>query len=426
MEQIDMHNKVSVITVVYNDAENIRRTMESFFSQTWADKEYIVIDGGSTDGTADIIREYAGKLAYWCSEPDGGIYEAMNKGVCHCTGDWVNILNSGDVYVAPDALERAITLADTENVDVIYANSIEVHDEFQRRMEADGDTAHLEMGPTFRHGSSLVRASVHKEHLFDLEKKKTLGYALDWEMLYRLYKKGYRFAKVNTFLEAYRIDGVSNHPVRNLWLNYKITSQGRLDVKKLVFFIKLVLGTSLRQSWIFKWIRAAILEYNVNDVLPHIPFWCIRRKYMQCIGMSIGKGAFVMKKNYIINANLLTIGINSHINRDCVVDARGRINIGNNVSISHRVNIITGGHDHNSPDFIGIFKPIVIKDHAWLGVGCTILQGVTIGRGAVVAAGAVVVNDVPDYAIVGGVPARQIGRRNETLEYSCKGWMPLT
>lgn len=123
MEQIKQRNKISVITVVYNDAANIRQTMESFFSQTWTEKEYIVIDGGSTDGTADIIREYADRLAFWHSEPDGGIYEAMNKGIGHCTGDWINILNSGDVYVGNDSLEQTIMLADTENTDVIYANS---------------------------------------------------------------------------------------------------------------------------------------------------------------------------------------------------------------------------------------------------------------------------------------------------------------
>ena len=66
MDQIG--NKISVITVVYNDVDHIRTTIESYFSQTWTNKEYIVIDGGSTDGTADIIREYANKLTYWCSE----------------------------------------------------------------------------------------------------------------------------------------------------------------------------------------------------------------------------------------------------------------------------------------------------------------------------------------------------------------------
>ena len=121
-----MSNKISVITVVFNDVANIRATMESFFSQTWEDKEYIVIDGGSTDGTVDIIKEYADKLAYWCSEKDNGIYDAMNKGIVHATGDWINILNSGDYYASNDALNKVITLAlDINSTDILYANSIE-------------------------------------------------------------------------------------------------------------------------------------------------------------------------------------------------------------------------------------------------------------------------------------------------------------
>ena len=121
-----MSNKISVITVVFNDVANIRTTIKSFFSQTWEDKEYIVIDGGSTDGTVDIIKEYADKLAYWCSEKDNGIYDAMNKGIVHATGDWINILNSGDYYASNDALNKVITLAlDINSTDILYANSIE-------------------------------------------------------------------------------------------------------------------------------------------------------------------------------------------------------------------------------------------------------------------------------------------------------------
>lgn len=101
-----MSNKISVITVVYNDVKNIRNTMESFFSQTWEDKEYIVVDGGSTDGTAEVIKEYSDRLAWWCSEEDDGIYDAMNKGILHATGDWINVLNCGDSYCSIESLKK--------------------------------------------------------------------------------------------------------------------------------------------------------------------------------------------------------------------------------------------------------------------------------------------------------------------------------
>ena len=114
-----MDNMVSVITVVYNNAAAIRKTVDSFFAQTWAKKEYVVIDGGSTDGTVDVIREYADRLAYWCSEPDEGLYHAMNKGIEHCKGDWIMVLNSGDLLAFPDSLERAIkNTPDIDHADV--------------------------------------------------------------------------------------------------------------------------------------------------------------------------------------------------------------------------------------------------------------------------------------------------------------------
>lgn len=421
-----INNKVSVITVVYNDIRNIRKTMESFFAQTWAEKEYIVIDGGSTDGTADIIREYAGRLAYWCSEPDGGIYEAMNKGVEHANGDWINILNSGDTYVSETALEDVFKATGDTDADVIYCNSIEVHPKFKYNRFAGDDTSRLDYIPVFRHGSSLIKASVHKSHPYDVSKKKTLGYSLDWDMLHRLYREGFTFRKADVFLEEYLLEGISNRPYRNLWYNYRITSGGRLDMKKLLFMLVQMFNVMKQNCPVTEFAYAVILEYLINGICPHIPFWTLRRPLLRLGKMKIGKGSFIMRKCYIMNANLLTIGKYSHINRGCLVDARGRITIGDNVSVSHNVNIVTGSHDAMSPDYVGIFKPIVIKDYAWLGIGCTILQGVTIGRGAVVAAGAVVTKDVGDYEIVGGIPAKKIGERPRNLDYRCHGWAWFT
>lgn len=421
-----MSNKISVITVVYNDVRNIRLTMESFFAQTWTEKEYIVIDGGSTDGTADIIREYADRLAYWCSEPDGGIYDAMNKGIGHAAGDWINILNSGDIYYSNQALEQVIATAGNTGADVIFCNSVEVHPEYKYNRYADDEISKLDNIPTFRHGSSLIKASVHKRYLYDVSKKKTLGYSLDWEMLHHLYKDGFVFRKADVFLEEYLLDGVSNRPYKNFWYNYKITSNMRFNLKKLLFMLIQMLHVLKKRSGVVKFAYSFILEYLINSVCPHIPFWKLRRPLLRLGKMKMGKGTFIMRKCYFIKANLLTIGEHSHINRGCLVDARGKITIGNNVSISHNVNIMTGSHDTQSPHFIGIFKPIVIKDYAWLGVGCTVLQGVTIGRGAVVAAGAVVTKDVGDYEIVGGIPAKKIGMRTQDLNYHCHGWAWFT
>jgi acetyltransferase-like isoleucine patch superfamily enzyme len=147
---------------------------------------------------------------------------------------------------------------------------------------------------------------------------------------------------------------------------------------------------------------------------------------MRLWGAHIGKGSFIMKRNYILNPNRLTMGTYSHVNRGCTLDCRGNITIGNSVSISHGAYIMTGSHDHQSKDFIGRFLPITIEDYVWIGVGAVILQNVHIGKGAVICSGAVVTKDVGDYEIVGGVPAKKIGERTRDLDYRCFWDMPLT
>ena len=96
--------KLSIITINYNNNVGLQKTIDSVVSQTWRDFEWIVIDGGSTDGSKELIEQYQQHFAYWCSEPDKGVYNAMNKGVMHAQGDYVNFMNSGDVFHDKDVL----------------------------------------------------------------------------------------------------------------------------------------------------------------------------------------------------------------------------------------------------------------------------------------------------------------------------------
>ena len=348
----------------------------------------------------------------------------MNKGIRAATGKWIIFLNAGDVFSCDDTLKDVLS-SNTDRIDILYGNSIEVTKELAHIVPASDDVGRMNYEPIFRHGSSLVRASVQKQHEFDVSKKE-LGYALDWEMIHRLFVEGYSFKKVDTVIECYEQEGVSNHFVRNRWYNYKITSSQGFCLRKLWLLVYSSLIYLFKQTWLFNWLKAFCLEYCVNDILPHIPFWFVRRWYLRLWGAQIGKGSFVMKKNYIMNCSRLKMGTYSHINRGCTIDARGNITIGNNVSISHGVYIMTGSHDHQAKNFIGRFMPICIDDYAWIGVGAVVLQGVHIGKGAVICAGAVVTKDVGDYEIVGGVPSKKIGERTHDLCYRCMGNMPLT
>ncbi len=116
---------ISVITATFNSGATVRDTIRSVLNQSYADIEYIVVDGGSTDDTMDIVREYAplfnGRMK-WVSEPDKGIYDAMNKGLALASGDVVGLLNSDDFYTAPDVLEKVAEAMGDKNVDAVYGD----------------------------------------------------------------------------------------------------------------------------------------------------------------------------------------------------------------------------------------------------------------------------------------------------------------
>lgn len=117
--------KLSIITINYNNAEGLRKTLASVASQTYANIEHIIVDGASTDGSVDVIKEYENQLnithstihLLWSSEPDNGIYDAMNRGIQGATGDYIQILNSGDLLAAPDVTARMMAALDkTSNI----------------------------------------------------------------------------------------------------------------------------------------------------------------------------------------------------------------------------------------------------------------------------------------------------------------------
>lgn len=114
--------KLSIITINLNNAKGLRKTIESAVSQTSNDFEYIVIDGGSTDGSVEVIKQYSDKITCWVSEPDKGIYNAMNKGIIKATGDYCQFLNSGDSLVSDDVTERM--LSDMPDCSILYGNML--------------------------------------------------------------------------------------------------------------------------------------------------------------------------------------------------------------------------------------------------------------------------------------------------------------
>lgn len=136
----------------------------------------------------------------------------------------------------------------------------------------------------------------------------------------------------------------------------------------------------------------------------------------------MGKGTSIHLKTFIEGKNIV-IGENCVINRSCYLDGRGSLVIGNKVSISPHVHIITVSHNMNSPYFENNFAEVMIGDYAWIGSKVIILQGVTIGEGAVIGAGSVVTKNVAPYVFAAGIPAIKIKDRNPNLLYN-PSWFP--
>ena len=114
--------KLSVITINYNNCDGLRKTIESIVNQTYKNFEYIVIDGGSTDGGVDVIHEYADRIDYWVSEPDKGIYNAMNKGIDVANGEYCIFMNSGDTFCNTETVKAVFEVG--EDKDIICGNTL--------------------------------------------------------------------------------------------------------------------------------------------------------------------------------------------------------------------------------------------------------------------------------------------------------------
>jgi acetyltransferase-like isoleucine patch superfamily enzyme len=159
--------------------------------------------------------------------------------------------------------------------------------------------------------------------------------------------------------------------------------------------------------------------YIANNIIGLVPEHQLRlRYYRNQLGFTIGRDTSILMRAWFDDTDKLVIGNNTVINQGCRLDTRGGIRIGDNVSISANVTILTADHDLRNASFAYRERPVDIGDRAFLGTDCLILPGVTIGMGAVVAAGSVVTRSIEPMAIVGGNPARVIGTRpTSALDY---------
>ena len=207
-----MDIKFSIVTPVYNGEKTIARTIESVLEQSVAPSEYFVIDGGSSDGTLEIAKRYTGRFEEKgihyeiVSEKDNGIYDAMNKGIKRCSGDFIGIINSDDWY-EKNAIEVMADLYEKEHFDMAYAD-IRMHN-------GDGTFIKKASNPkmvtsrTWNHPTQFVCSDIYKKKLY---KNETVFDDLD--MLLWIHKNNYKISTINKVLANFTMGGASNNEKR--------------------------------------------------------------------------------------------------------------------------------------------------------------------------------------------------------------------
>lgn len=248
-----MQPDISIITVTYNANATIRRCMESVIAQSNVSYEYILIDGGSTDGTLEIICEYSKKLAYFVSEPDYGIYDAMRKGIAKSKGKLVGIINADDWY-APGCLKSVYDLYLQNPLAVIHADMMLVapNGESLYCLPApDAPSIHTEFKKmTVNHPATFIPRCLYEMHGgFDLSYR----LSSDYELIIRLLSKGVPFVPLHKVTSYFRLGGQSGG-VKTYKENFVIQRKyGRSLIGSSGWFVK-----SLVKLWISQRLPAPV------------------------------------------------------------------------------------------------------------------------------------------------------------------------
>lgn len=196
---------ISVVTVVYNGAEFLEETIKSVINQTYDNVEYIVVDGGSTDDTLDIIAKYNDKIDYWVSEKDNGIYNAMNKSLSLVSGKWLSFQNADDFLYENSTIEEINNLV-IDDIDFVYGNYSFLYKDKSVLMGGRQDFNSLSVG-TICHQAVLCKTNILKDNGGFNEKYKI---AADYEFFVKVFKSGIATRYINITVSAVRYGGVSS------------------------------------------------------------------------------------------------------------------------------------------------------------------------------------------------------------------------
>lgn len=231
--------KISIITVSLNEAQSLKITIDSVVQQDYINKEFIIIDGGSRDESLEIIKSNKSHIKKFVSEPDNGIYYAMNKGVDLATGDYTIFMNSGDLFYESNTISKVFS--NTTNKDVIYGNTLWKFYGNNRLIKAS-NLANLRYELPFNHQSVFVKTSLIKKFKFNTAYK----FIADFEFFNKLYKANNSFQYFD--LPISECDG---HGVSNNYQNKSIIDKERAliigEFSNFLFITKTMLKRKIKR-----------------------------------------------------------------------------------------------------------------------------------------------------------------------------------
>ena len=196
--------KLSIITINYNNLPGLKKTFASVLSQTYKDFEYIVIDGASNDGSADEMAEHKEKITYCPSEPDKGVYDAMNKGIKVATADYCIFMNSGDCFFSDDVVEKVLPFLD--GTDILYGNT-HYTDGKIRYSNDEPDLFSFFYVSCWCHQSTFIKTDLLKKYLYD----DSLRIVADWKFLLQaVIKDNCTYKAVDLNISLYDVTGISS------------------------------------------------------------------------------------------------------------------------------------------------------------------------------------------------------------------------
>lgn len=231
--------KVSVITINYNNAKGLLRTIESVIKQSYTNYEYIVIDGGSTDESKQIIESYSDKITYWISEPDRGVYHAMNKGIAVANGQYLHFLNSGDSYASDDVLEKVFSK--DYNIPLLRGIQICEYGNRQERWLNLGKrnvTLYDMYVNTMLHQATFIRKDMFEKYGNYDESLKIVS---DWKFFFKVILGGESTVFLNQDVVIFEMEGISTNRAtgsqllceRELVLNELMPANAVIDYERL-------------------------------------------------------------------------------------------------------------------------------------------------------------------------------------------------